>query len=224
MAIVCLDWQSAHLHGDAWMSHHRLRYRVFVKRAGWDVRSHDGLEFDQFDTPAAKYIIWTDEQGEARGIVRLLSTTQPYMIETLWPDLATTLPRHPSVWEATRFGCDKDLPVGRRRRVVADLVFAAQQFAVDHGISRYIAVMPVRIVDCSIRALGCPARRLGQTTRLGGHEVAAVSIGAGPDILAGMRRCLHGAGHARPDKAVAAVRPRNWPAAMDPTHLSGLPG
>src|SRR5436190_10638472 len=57
MSTVCITWENAHLHGEAWISHHRLRYRIFVERQGWAVPTYNGLEYDEFDTPAARYIL-----------------------------------------------------------------------------------------------------------------------------------------------------------------------
>jgi N-acyl-L-homoserine lactone synthetase len=104
MPIVYLDWETAHLHGEAWISHHRLRYRLFVERQQWNVPHVSGFEYDQFDTPAAKYVLWIDDNGQARGMTRLIPTTRPYMVQTLWPDLVDgELHCTPLVWEATRF-------------------------------------------------------------------------------------------------------------------------
>ena len=40
-----------------WRISTRLRHRLFVERNGWQVPSHDGMEYDQFDTPAAVYLV-----------------------------------------------------------------------------------------------------------------------------------------------------------------------
>src|SRR4029450_11532791 len=72
MSVICVDWETAHLYGRAWISHHQLRYRVFAERRHWDVPSHNDLEYDQFDTPAAKYLVWLDAGGVARGVTRLI--------------------------------------------------------------------------------------------------------------------------------------------------------
>ena len=92
MPVVCLNWETAHLHGEAWIAHHRLRHRLFVERRGWDLPTHRGMEYDEFDTPAAWYLLWLDGQGETRGAVRLLPTTRPYMLQTLWPQLLRGVP------------------------------------------------------------------------------------------------------------------------------------
>ena len=102
MAFIALNWETAHLYGEAWISHHRLRHRLFIDRQNWAVPSFGGLEFDQFDSPAAHYLLWLDAAGQARGAVRLVPTTQPYMLQTLWPDLRKR--RHGTLIETASSG------------------------------------------------------------------------------------------------------------------------
>ncbi|MGF1611298.1 MAG: acyl-homoserine-lactone synthase [Kiloniellales bacterium] len=189
MTVVCLDWERVHLHGAAWISHHRLRYRLFVERQCWEVPSYNGLEYDQFDTPAAKYLLWLDREGSARGITRLIPTTRPYMVKTLWPDLIDGVaPESPSIWEATRFGCDRDLEPHLRRRVVAEMICACQEFGIARGLRGYLGVMPLSIFRQVIAAAGCPLEQLGPVRRLGRHSAAAAYIHVSSEILAIVRR------------------------------------
>jgi acyl homoserine lactone synthase len=46
--------------------HHRLRYRLFIERQVWDVPTYNALEYDKFDTSAAKYLLWLDDSDAAR--------------------------------------------------------------------------------------------------------------------------------------------------------------
>jgi acyl homoserine lactone synthase len=78
MATICLAWDTIHLHGEAWISHHRLRHRAFVERQGWDVPSCRGIEYDSFDTPEARYVLWSMARARACGSGRLIPTqTRP---------------------------------------------------------------------------------------------------------------------------------------------------
>jgi acyl homoserine lactone synthase len=134
LSVLCLNWETAHLHGEAWIAHHRLRHRLFVERQGWDVPTVHGLEHDEFDTPAAQYLLWMDKNAVIRGVTRLLPTTRPYMLKKLWPDLVEgELPDSAAVWEATRFGCDHTLDASTRRRAVAELLCAMQEFGLGQG-------------------------------------------------------------------------------------------
>jgi N-acyl-L-homoserine lactone synthetase len=87
--IDAITWENSHLYGNALVSQHRLRHRVFVEREGYQVPTYHGLEYDQYDTPAAVYLVWRDEKGEARGISRLIPTERPYMIRDIWSDFVT---------------------------------------------------------------------------------------------------------------------------------------
>ena len=210
MPVACIDWESAHLYGDAWISHHRLRHRIFVERQEWDVPTCNGLEYDQFDTPAAKYILWLDGRNRARGVVRLIPTTRPYMVKTLWPQLLSDAPiEDPTVWEATRFGCDRDLSPDLRRQVIAELICACQEFGTAMGLRAYLGVMPLAIFKRVIEASGCPVRRLGAAIRVGCHSLAAASIEVSPAVLETVR--------ARSGLAGTDLH-KNWASAV-----SGLP-
>lgn len=177
MAVVCLDWETAHAHGGAWISQHRLRYDVFVDRLGWRLPHFHGLEFDQFDTPAAKYIVSLDETGAARGVTRLLPTTRPFMLKELWPEMVgRCFEESERIWEATRFGVDRSVSGAMRLRVVHELIAACQEFGLRHGIEHYVCVMPVGVLRRVIEKSGCSVEMLGASILFGTHRVAAARI------------------------------------------------
>ncbi|MBV9564455.1 MAG: GNAT family N-acetyltransferase [Bradyrhizobium sp.] len=184
MRTVAITWETIHRHGEAWVSHHRLRYRMFVERQGWNVPSYRQLEYDEFDTPAATYILTIDDQGHALGTTRLIPTTRPYMVKSLWPHLVDNeLPACESIWEASRFGCDRDLDASTRRCIVAQLILGCQEFGTANGISQYLGVMPPRIFKHVIAANGCPVTRAGPALKHLGHEIAAAYIGVSSSVL-----------------------------------------
>lgn len=215
MPIVCLSWETANLYGDAWISHHRLRHRLFVERQGWTVPSYRGLEYDQFDTPAARYVLWLDRHGAARGAARLIPTTQPYMLKTLWPDLVEGDPPQSGViWEASRFGCDRDLDPRQRRRVIAELICGCQEFGIDNGVSKYIGVMPLQIFKHVFMAVGCTVTIAGRPRQIGRHDVAAAYIDVSTQMLAAVRAMTGVAGpvlnHAQTREPILRPKPRWW--------------
>jgi N-acyl-L-homoserine lactone synthetase len=192
MTIICLDWETAHRHGEAWISQHRLRHRLFVERQGWQVPSYHELEYDQFDTPAAKYLVWLDGRGQARGIVRLIPTTRPYMVRGLWPQLVQgVLPHTDTIWEATRFGCDRDLAPQIRRVVVSELICGCLEFGLANGIERYLGVMPLAIFRHVMIAAGCRITYAGPNIQMGRHAVAAAFIEISKDVLSDVRERGH---------------------------------
>lgn len=189
MRTLAVTWETAHQHGEAWISHHRLRYKMFVERQRWTVPTYRQIEYDEFDTPAATYILTVDDQYRALGTTRLIPTTRPYMVESLWPELVDTeLPHCDAIWEASRFGCERDLDAASRRRVVAELILGCQEFGIAKGISQYLGVMPPPIFKYVIAANGCPVTQLGPAPRLHRHEVAAAYIDVSPATLEAVRR------------------------------------
>ena len=206
MPIVSLNWETVHLNGEVWISHHRLRHRVFVDRQGWEVPAVRNMEYDCFDTPAAEYLMWTDHEGEVRGVARLLPTVHPYMIQSLWSDLVPgELPQSPSVWEATRFGVDETLDARTRRQIVAELLCAMQEFGLSRDINYYLAVMPVRLLNAVVVKAGWPVTVLGPERQLGKLPAAAAHLAVSSKILADLRRRANIRGSVlRPDISIAA--------------------
>ena len=189
MRTVAVTWETIHHHGEAWISHHRLRYKMFVERQKWNVPSYRQIEYDEFDTPAATYILTVDDQNRALGTTRLIPTTRPYMVKSLWPNLAEIdLPQSDSIWEASRFGCDRDIDSSARRDVVARLILGCQEFGVAHGISRYLGVMPTWVFKYVISGNGCPVTYIGPTLQQYGHEIVAAYIDVSLSTLEAVRR------------------------------------
>jgi hypothetical protein len=63
------------------------RYKVFVKHLGWPLPSSDEVELDEFDGPNAVYVSSHNENGLINGVARLLPTTEPYLLEKIFPFL-----------------------------------------------------------------------------------------------------------------------------------------
>jgi len=190
--IDVVTWENAGFFGSALASHHRLRYRVFVEGQGWDVPNYQEMEYDQFDTPAAVYLLWRDHEGEVRGVTRLIPTVRPYMIKELWPHFVEDreLPVQSNVWEATRFGIDDRLDHATRRRISAELVLACQEFGLENGVDQFLVMMPVLIIRKVIGGAGCNFEWLGSPHKVGRHKVAAAAVDVSPATLVEARMRL----------------------------------
>ena len=177
--------ETAHLLGDALPAMHRLRHKVFVERQRYDVPTYNGMEWDQFDTPAAIYLLWRDAEGEPRAVARLLPTTRRYMIEELWRDLIDSggIPCQSNIWEATRFGVDRDLDAAQRKRALGELVCGCLEYGLQNGITEYLSVMPLHIIKRVLRGAGVIVNVLGSSKSLGGLGVFAVRIHVTSDGL-----------------------------------------
>ena len=148
-----------------------------------------GLEHDEFDTPAAQYLLWMDKNAVIRGVTRLLPTTRPYMLKKLWPDLVEgELPDSAAVWEATRFGCDHTLDASTRRRAVAELLCAMQEFGLGQGVEHYLAVIGARLLKCVVVKAGCRVTVLGSRRLFGRTPTVAADLTVAPEVLDELRR------------------------------------
>jgi N-acyl-L-homoserine lactone synthetase len=173
--IDAISLATAHLLGDALPSAYRLRHRIFVERQRYEVPHHRGMEWDQFDTPAAVYLLWRDGAARVRAIARVIPTSLPYMIQQLWPELVRNrdLPTREDVWEVTRFGIDH---LDRQQRIFGEMFCALAEYALKNGIGEYIFVTPALVIDSGLGNAGVEAIRLGQSKRLGRLPVIAARL------------------------------------------------
>lgn len=135
-----------HRHAAKLDSYFRLRKKVFCDKLGW-VSSSDGvLERDRFDSLFNVYILYSDDKnGQLAGGVRLMPTTGPTLLHTVWSDL---LPagrpfRSPGLWEATRFCVDEEVSSRKSNllnRATLTLSMAVADFGNANGIGRVAAV------------------------------------------------------------------------------------
>lgn len=176
--IELLNFETAHRHGDALPSLLRLRYAEFVERQKYDVPVYNGMEYDQYDTPAAVYLIWRDARGKIRAGTRIIPTNRPYMIKELWPTSVQyiDLPSSADVWEMTRFFVDKNLDEGLRKQAHGELLCAYLEFALFHNIARYIGTAPPRLWKHTLIKCGWPVEFVGDVTEIGFSEKIQTGI------------------------------------------------
>jgi len=161
------------------------RKSVFVDLLKWDVPVIDGrYEVDQFDDEHATYLVLTDPEGGHLGSARLLPTTRPHILDSLYADLCEAAPpRGPDIVEITRFCLDHGLGARDRRQVRDTLVAALVSYALDHGITRYSAIAEMGWFQ-QILAFGWTCRPLGLPRITGGAMLAALVIEIDPSTPA----------------------------------------
>jgi len=176
--IEAFSLKTAHLFGDALASQARLRYRVFVRHRRLPHRHHGGMEYDEFDTPAAHYLVWRDRTNEVRGMFRLIPTTEPYMLEQYWPFLCQSraLPKKEDVWELGRVCVDRTYRARERKVIVPELLCALHEFCQAGGIRAVIGVTRRHLVSNYIPS---GVEWLGEPAEIEGEEEAAFFIPAG---------------------------------------------
>ena len=88
--IYCINHKTIQHFGKALIDQFYLRYDLLVDGQYWDLSRFQGMEYDQYDTPAATYLVYVDKTGIVRGSVRAVPTDRPYMIKDIWPELIET--------------------------------------------------------------------------------------------------------------------------------------
>ena len=151
--IEAFSLRTAHLFQDALASQARLRYRVFVQQSNLPHPYFEDMEYDEFDTPAAVYLVWRDSDLVVRGLIRLLPTNRPYMLKNYWPHLVETgsMPSDESVWEVTRVCVDKQLAGYLRRKILPELLCGVSEFFEINRIKAMVGVTRQHLVENFIR-------------------------------------------------------------------------
>lgn len=164
-----------------WLEHFRLRREIFVDRLDWDLPCQGDLEFDRFDTPAAHYVLTIDNADRVCVLSRLVPTTVPYMIETLWPDWPYAgCPKTETVWEASRFGCCATLSATERQEAVQSNFRTIYEFGKKRGLDYYLMVMPKFIFERLIRRNGYQVDYVGDLRRFQGIPTCLGKVSLAP--------------------------------------------
>jgi acyl-homoserine lactone synthase len=153
------------------------RKRVFVDLLKWDVPVLEGrYEIDQFDDEHAIYLIVADAAGEHLGSARLLPTTRPHILDSLFPSLcAGEPPRRSDCFEITRFCLGRGQNAKARLETRNRLVSALARYALEKGISTYTGVAELGWLQ-QILAFGWRCRPLGLPRRIDGRTLGALRI------------------------------------------------
>jgi len=167
------------------------RKRVFIDLLKWDLPAlADRFELDHFDDVDATYLIVTDMEGEHLASARLLLTTRPSLLDSLFSGLvAGEVPQGPDVLEITRFCLSPGIGA-RQRRIARDaLLVGLAEFAIDNNISTYTGVAELPWFS-QIQTFGWNCCALGDPVLYRGQALVALRI----DIDASTVEKLAGAG------------------------------
>jgi acyl homoserine lactone synthase len=170
--IEAFSLKTAHRFGDALASQARLRYRVFVEHHALDHKYYEGMEYDEFDTPAAVYLVWRDPHAIVRGLIRLVPTIVPYMLKTNWPYLCERrpLPVSPLIWESTRVCVDRTYTHAERKLIMPELLCAVHEFCLTNGYAAVVGVTRRHLLETYLPG---KIEWLGATREIEGNEEAA---------------------------------------------------
>jgi acyl homoserine lactone synthase len=183
------------------------RHRVFVEQLGWRLPCADGrVERDQYDRDDTIYIVAHDESGAICGCARLLPTTQPYLLQEIFPSLLADgmePPRATAVWELSRFAASMTDGMAQEEAgawAVRPMLASVVECAVKRGARQLIGVTFLSM-ERLFRRIGVHAHRAGPAQRVDGRMVVAcwidldvqtlTALSLDPSLLLEADRCEH---------------------------------
>lgn len=157
------------------------RKRLFVDLLGWEVPVNGEHEIDQFDDVHAHYLIAVDASGAHTGSLRLLPTTRPHLLDTLFADLCPIgVPVGSDTMEITRLCLPQRLDAADRLAVRNALISGMVDYALCRRIARLSAVVTESFRK-QVLAMGWLAEPLGPAVRRDGQALGAFALHIGPD-------------------------------------------
>lgn len=161
------------------------RKAVFVDLLKWDLPVLDGrFELDEFDDEHATYLIIADKDGDHLGSARLLPTTRPHILGSLFRELcAAPPPVGTEVFEITRFCLSCRQNAASRRVTRNQLVSGLAAYAFEAGIRTYTGVAEMAWLQ-QILAFGWDCRPLGAPIRHASGMLGALAIEISDDTPA----------------------------------------
>jgi N-acyl-L-homoserine lactone synthetase len=153
------------------------RKALFVDLLGWRVPVvADRYEIDRFDSPRCAYLVDSNPGEPHLGSLRLLPTTRPHILDTLFPALCDgPVPTGPSTWEITRLCLPARLGAARRLAVRNRLISAMVDHALEERVETLTGVVEMRFLS-QILDMGWRCRPLGPPARMDGALLGAFRI------------------------------------------------
>ena len=188
MQVTTLSFDNLHAHGPLFADLLRARHRTFIEQAKWDLPAADGMEFDQYDTPASRWVA-VHEGGRILAGVRLTPTTHrcgiySYMIRDAQLGLLSTIPPNllfdtapvdPKIWESSRVFVSSDVPSSKRLRVQMQLISEMVQAGRALGATTVLGLIPANSPRLA-RRVGLDCLPAGPVLDIGGSMSVAVNI------------------------------------------------
>jgi len=168
---------------------HRLRFRIFKERLGWEVHVENSMEHDRFDALEPVYLLYRSNDDRIQGCVRLLPSTGPTMLRDVFPQLldGNSCPADPRIWESSRFALEPSPALPRSESGLANATCELFAGMIEFGLSRSLAgIMTVTDVRMEriLRRANWPLERLGNTRMIGTTETVAGILNVSLDTLA----------------------------------------
>jgi len=188
MQTTTLSFANLHNHGELFANLLRARRKSFIVQNNWDLPEAMGMEFDQYDTPASRWVAVHDF-GRVYAGIRLTPTTArvgiyTYMIRDAQRGLLDSIPTDllydeapvaENIWESSRVFVAHDTPQKLRRVVHLHLIEEMTKTARDLGATRVLGLIAANWPRWAKRR-GLDAEAAGPVMHIDGIDNQVVSI------------------------------------------------
>ncbi len=188
MQTTTLSFANLHNHGELFANLLRARRQSFIVQNKWDLPEAMGMEYDQYDTPASRWVA-VHQFGTILAGIRLTPTTarcgiysymirdaQNGLLESIPSDLLyDTAPVDPNIWESSRVFVAHDTPQKIRRVVHAHLITEMTKAARELGAVRVLGLIPANWPRWA-RRCGLETVAAGRVMEIDGIRNQVVSI------------------------------------------------
>ncbi len=188
MQTTTLSFANMHNHGELFANLLRARRQSFIVQNNWDLPEALGMEFDQYDTPASRWMA-VHQYGRVLAGIRFTPTTArcgiySYMIRDAQRGLLDSIPQNllyeeapvaDNIWESSRVFVAHDTPQNIRRIVHAHLFMEMTKAAREIGAASVLGLIPANWPRWT-RRCGIDATAAGPVMEIDGIKNQCVSI------------------------------------------------
>ena len=184
-----LSFENLHAHGALFSNLFRARKDSFISLKQWRLPEALGMEYDQYDTPASRWIVVHDELNRVMAGNRLTPTTArcgiySYMIRDAQRGLLDEIPFDllydeapvaENIWESSRLFVSHDVPASIRRRVHALLISEIGKSSRHLGATSCLTMLAANWPRWAGR-VNVDMKAMGPIMTIGGEENQVVSM------------------------------------------------
>ncbi|ARE39496.1 hypothetical protein RGUI_1355 [Rhodovulum sp. P5] len=195
MQTTTLSFENLHNYGELFANMLRARRETFIGRNKWDLPEALGMEYDQYDTPASRWVVVHDQVGQVLAGLRLTPTTArcgvySYMIRDAQLGLLDTIPRElldceapvsETVWESSRLFVTQRVPLAQRRPIYFNLVQEIARAARTLGATQCLALLNANWRHWHQR-VGIDMEALGPVMQIDGLNNQVVAMNFAPNL------------------------------------------
>jgi len=195
MQTTTLSFANMHNHGELFANMLRARRELFIVHNKWNLPEAMGMEYDQYDTPASRWVVVHDETGKVLAGNRLTPTTHgcgiySYMIRDAQRGLLETIPsnllNYPApvseeIWESSRVFVSESVPAALRLRVQLQLRQEMVNAARELGATSVLGLIPEASRRIG-RRVGLECEPVGPILNFDGLDCVCVTINMAPKL------------------------------------------